>query len=119
MTGPTEADVSQHKYDVAISFAGPQRDLAEYLATKVQTAGFAVFYDGFYTAQLWGKELPVVLDDICRKQSRYCLILVSKEYTERLWANHERRSALARAIAEKGQEYILPVRVDSSELSGI
>jgi hypothetical protein len=44
---------------------------------------------------------------------------VSHEYCDRVWTSHEFRSAKARAVEEKGQEYILPVRVDGSELAGL
>jgi len=36
-----------------------------------------------------------------------------------MWPNHERRSAQARALKEKGQEYILPIKVDDTELDGM
>ena len=107
------------KFDVAISFAGPQRDLAQEFATILRDAGFTVFYDNFYPAQLWGKDLPSFFDAIYRLRSRYCVIFVSQDYLERPWTNHERKSAVARAIEEKGEDYILPIRLDDAELPGI
>ncbi len=77
------------------------------------------FYDRFYEAQLWGKDLPVFFDEVYRLKSRYCLILVSDEYASSMWANHERQSAVARMIKEKGNEYILPVKIDSKDLHGV
>ena len=32
---------------------------------------------------------------------------------------HERRSAMARALEERGNEYILPIKVDDAELPGL
>lgn len=109
----------KYDFDVAISFAGPQRELAERLATIARDAGFHVFYDNFYPAQLWGKDLPVFFDEIYRKRSRYCVIFVSSEYTKRMWTNHERQSAIARQIEQRGKEYILPVKVNDAELPGM
>lgn len=106
-------------FDVAISFAGTERPHAEKLATILQAAGFSVFYDNFYKAQLWGKDLPVFFDAIYRRHSRFCAMFVSKDYVERIWTNLERQSAQARAIQEKGDEYILPIRVDDSEVPGL
>ena len=106
-------------YDVAISFAGPQSDLAERLAKRVRDTGFEVFYDGFCPEQLWGKDLAVFFDDVFRKQARYCVILVSEEYVERDWTNHERQSAVARMIESKGQDFILPVKIHDVELPGV
>jgi hypothetical protein len=99
------------EFDVAISFAGTERELAESLAKKVKTAGFAVFYDNFYPEQLWGKDLAAFFDRIYRKAARYCVMFVSSDYATRMWTTHERRSATARLLAEKGNEYILPIRV--------
>lgn len=106
-------------YDLAISFASPQRDIAEAIANRVRDAGFEVFYDRFYPEQLWGKDLAVFFDEVFRKKARYCLIIVSNEYIERDWTNHERRSAVSRMIESKGQEYILPVKVHDVGLPGV
>ena len=66
-----------------------------------------------------GKDLAITFDEIFRKRSRYCVVFVSHEYRDRIWTLQEMRSALARAVEEKGNEYILPVRIDSTELPGL
>ena len=116
---PAPRKRSGYQYDVAISFAGPERPLAEELANLLRHAGVRVFYDRFFPEQLWGKDLPAVFDRIYRKDSRFCVIFVSREYAEREWTYHERRSAVARALAERGREYILPIQVEPVELDGI
>jgi hypothetical protein len=108
-----------YRYDVAISYAGTERHHVEELARLVRDAGFEVFYDGFYAEQLWGKDLASFFDQIYRKDARFCVMFVSQEYADRMWTNHERRSAQARAVQEKGREYILPVRVDHTDLVGL
>ena len=79
----------------------------------------AVFYDGFYAAQLWGKDLVEFFDDVYRRQSRFCVMFVSSEYCDRMWTVQERRSAQARALEERGREYLLPIRVENVELPGL
>jgi hypothetical protein len=106
-------------FDVAISFAGSERGLAEKLAEKLRAAGIIVFYDNFYPEHLWGKNLTAFLDEIYRKSAKFCVIFVSKEYKDRQWTNHELRSAQAKALELKGQEYILPVKVGEAELEGL
>jgi len=113
----TKRDISH--FDVALSFAGTERQHAEKLATLIRDAGFSVFYDDFYQEYLWGKNLVDVFDEIFRKRARYCVIFISKDYKERMWPNHERQSAQARALHEKGKEYILPIKVDNTELDGM
>jgi hypothetical protein len=107
------------RFDVAISFAGSERPLALALAKAVRAAGFSVFYDDFFPEQLWGKNLVIFFDEIFRKKARYCVIFVSQEYLKGKWTVHEARSAQARALEEKGNEYILPVQVDGTELEGL
>lgn len=109
----------KYKYDVAFSFAGTEREHAEKLATFVREKGFEIFYDDYYRDQLGVKDLVAFFDSIYRKESRYCVIFVSKEYCLRMWTNHERRSAQARMLEERGAEYILPIQVDDSQLPGL
>jgi hypothetical protein len=108
-----------HVYDLAISFAGPQRELAERLATIVDDARFRVFYDDFYPEQLWGEDLAELFDRIYRTEARYCVIFKSQEYLDRMWTVHERRSAVARMVEERGRAYILPISVESVDLPGV
>jgi hypothetical protein len=111
--------VKAFHYDVAISFAGPNREIAERIAIRIRDEGFEVFYDDFYPEALWGKDLAVFFDNVFRKESRFCLILISREYLQRPWTEHERRSAIARMVAERGGEYMLPVQIDGVELPGL
>lgn len=112
LSAPTE-------FDVALSFAGTERPHAEALAIRLKDAGVSVFYDNFFPEELWGKNLADFFDDIYRKRSRFCVMFVSAEYRDREWTNHERQSAQARAIKEKGNAYILPIKVDDTELPGM
>ena len=117
-----EAEVPQafpDNFDIAITFAGSERGLAEQLARSLGNAGVAVFCDSFYPEHLWGKDLTVFFDEIFRKRSRYCVMFVSEEYVSRMWTTRERESALARAVAEKGKEYVLPIRVADVDVPGL
>ena len=51
-------------FDVSISFAGTERELAEKLAEILRAAGIAVFSDNFYPEHLWGQNLTAFLDEI-------------------------------------------------------
>lgn len=106
-------------FDVVISYAGADVGIAETLACLLEAAGITVFFDRFYRAALWGRDLAEVLDDIYRKRSRYCVMFVSAAYADRVWTTHEKRSALARDIESRDVEYILPVRIDDTLLPGL
>ena len=105
-------------YDVAISFAGEQRPEAEAIANCLTSRNVKVFYDRHEKADLWGKDLYEHLSNVYYKRARYCLMLVSAAYAEKVWPTHERRNAQARALSEKS-EYILPVRFDETEIPGL
>jgi hypothetical protein len=109
---------SKYTYDVALSFAGPDREYVEHVADLLTHNGVAVFYDKYEEADLWGKNLYTHLSDIYSNKSRYCVMFVSQHYAERLWTNHERQSAQERAFREN-EEYILPVRLDDTPIPGL
>jgi hypothetical protein len=102
-------------FDVAISVAGADKQHALHLAEQLRAAGYYEFYPEY----LWGKNLAITFDEIFRKRSRYCVMFISKEYRDRVWTSHEMRSAQARAVEEKGKEYILPIRIDDTALDGL
>lgn len=108
----------EYKYDVALSFAGENREYVEDVATFLNSYGVKVFYDKFEQAELWGKNLYSHLSDVYNKKAKYTIMFISKEYKEKAWTNHERESAQARAF-EESQEYILPVKFDDTEILGL
>ena len=88
------------------------------LAQLLVQDGVRVFYDDYETSALWGKDLYQHLQAIYRDKAQYCIIFVSLAYGRKLWTKHELRQAQARAFREN-QEYILPVRLDDSEIPGL
>ena len=110
--------MKERQYDVALSFAGEDRHCAEKLAELLKLGGYLVFYDKYEQAELWGKDLYVHLSSVYKDQARYCVIFLSKHYAQKLWAKHELQNAQARAFQEN-QEYILPIRIDDTEIPGL
>lgn len=106
------------EYDVVISFAGESRKIVEPIAALLRGANVSVFYDKFEEAKLWGKNLYTHLSDVYNKKGRFCIIFVSKEYNEKIWTTKEREAAQARALREPS-EYILPIKLDDTELPGL
>ena len=108
--------VSAASYEVALSFAGEQREYVEEVARALHSKGIAVFYDGF--EDLWGANLPEVLHAVYEERASIAVMFISKEYVDKAWPRHERRSILSRAIQEKG-EYVLPVCFDETQVPGL
>lgn len=106
------------EYDLAISFAGEDKGIVHSYAEAIKAEGLNIFYADFEEVDLWGTNLYDTLDTIYRLKARYCVIFLSKHYATKVWTNHERRSAQARALVEN-REYILPVKLDDTEIPGI
>jgi hypothetical protein len=106
------------QYDVCLSFAGEDRKYVRAVADVLSERGVRVFYDEYAQADLWGKDLYTHLDDIYRNAARYCVLFASKAYAKRVWTNHERESAQARAL-EQHREYTLPARFDGTPIPGL
>jgi tetratricopeptide (TPR) repeat protein len=106
-----------YPYDIALSYAGEDRDYASALAEALKAHGISVFYDRYEKATLWGKNLYNYLSDLYQNQAHYCIMLLSEHYAQKVWTTHEREAAQNRAIQEN-EEYILPIRLDMSELPG-
>lgn len=112
---PTPAE---KEYDVALSFAGEDRPYVSQVAEVLRAYGVRIFYDVYEQHSLWGKDLYTHLDEVYRIRSRFCVMFLSRHYRAKLWTNHERKSAQARAFEESG-DYLLPVRLDSTEIPGV
>ena len=106
------------QYQVALSFAGEQRDYVERVAEWLQARSIAVFYDGFEEVQLWGKNGAEVFHEIFSQQAAYVVMFISQAYVDKPWTRHERRSILSRAIQEQ-RECLIPVRFDGTPLPGL
>lgn len=112
------ADASKKLFEVALSFAGEDRQYVRQVASFLRASGVRVFYDEFEQVKLWGKDLVETLDEVFRLRSEFVIMFVSIAYKQNEWARHERRSALAAALQSK-REYVLPARFDETELDGM
>lgn len=108
----------EYKYDVALSFAGEDRIIAEKIAARLKQNNVKVFYDNFEESELWGKNLYEHLTYVYGEAARFCVMILSKNYAVKSWTNHERQSAQARAFREQ-QEYILPIKLDETKIPGL
>ena len=112
------AMAERNDYQVALSFAGEQRDYVEEVARHLAAKSIAVFYDGFEVAQLWGKDGAETFHQVYSARATYVVMFISEEYVGKHWARLERRSALSRMLKDE-QEFILPVRFDDTPIPGL
>ena len=106
------------RWDVALSFAGAEREYVGQVAAALKARGLRCFYDADEEVELWGAHLAEELPRIYAEESAAVVVFISAEYAGGEWTRLERRAALARAVAEAGV-YVLPARFDDSQLSGL
>jgi TIR domain-containing protein len=107
-----------YEYDVALSYAGEDREYVKKVANSLRRRGIRIFYDEYQRTALWGKDLYEHLDWVYQRAARFCVLFISTRYAKRVWTDHELKSAQARAIEQKS-EYILPTRFDDTQLPGV
>jgi hypothetical protein len=115
----TERFSSRFQYDVALSFAGEDRDFGSFIADNLLPE-FKVFYDDFEKAALWGSDLSESLP-ARYLSSRYCVIIQSEEYLQKLWTTLERQAIVYEFLRRRGTDYVLPILVRncSSSITGV
>lgn len=114
----TKRKEARREYDVALSFAGEDREYVAQVAEHLTSLAVTVFYDQYETVELWGEDLAVHLGNVYSRDSHFVVMFASRHYAEKAWPNHERQHALARHL--EGQTgRILPVRIDGSDIPGV
>lgn len=106
------------RFQVALSFAGEQRQYVERVARALQARGIALFYDRFEQLTLWGKDGIEFFHEVFSAESAFVVMFISAEYVAKSWPRHERRAALSRALVEQA-ECVLPVRFDDTPVPGM
>jgi hypothetical protein len=67
------------RWDVALSFAGAQRDYVGQVAEALQARGVRCFYDADEQIELWGRYLADELPAIYGEQAAAVVLFVSAE----------------------------------------
>lgn len=110
------------EYEVALSFAGEQRDYVVEVSNELTRLKVKHFYDYNEQVNLWGKNLTQYLDSVYFEKALYFVPFISVEYVKKIWTKLEVNSALERNMNEirpDFQQYILPVRFDNTRVPGI
>ena len=115
---PCRDTMSGRRYDIAISYASEDVEIARQIANKLRENNVSVFYAGFETSRLWGENLHDFLIDVFANRSRFSLILFSENYSQKMWARLERQAAQAAAFI-KQKNMLLPIKLDDSEPEGL
>ena len=76
-------------YDVALTFAGEDRDYAQMLHDVLVGNGYAVFYDFAEQHRIITNDVEAYLGPIYSSRSRYVVAVLGKAYGERRWTLFE------------------------------
>jgi len=106
------------EYDVVLSFATEDRAAAQELAGLLAARNLKVLRAEYHPAELGGSDFVTYIAEMYRTKALYCLLLISKHYPLKAWTEDERTSAREHSLRDP-DEYILPVRLDDSEIPGI
>ncbi|HVQ89584.1 MAG TPA: toll/interleukin-1 receptor domain-containing protein [Mycobacteriales bacterium] len=106
-------------FDVAISFAAADRQIAQEISAELKQAGYRVFYDRDYQHALLGEDLAAFLHETYFRRSRFAVVLVSPAFLASNWAgNWEWRAVLARMQQQNGA-YLLPYILEDVTVPGL
>jgi hypothetical protein len=108
----------EFEYDVALSFAGEDRAIVDKIFGLLKSKDIRAFYDKYEAADMWGKDLIDHLVNIYSRKARYCVMFISQYYPLKKWTKAERTAAQERAFRD-ANEYILPLRLDDTQVPGI
>lgn len=107
----------RYDFDVALSYAGEDRNVAKRLARALQRGGFGVFFDKDSKAVIWGKRAEY-FEHVYGPGSRYVIPLLSEHYRNKEWCQFELDVACKEAKRRR-DEFLLPVRLDGTRQPGI
>lgn len=106
-----------YKYDVAISVAEEDREIADSIVAALREKNIKCYYYGDQLANNWGSQIIDLTTKVYGNQSRYILMITSIHYVQKHWSNLERLIAIA--IKRIGDPPILQLRIDDTAVDGL
>ncbi|MBU8542967.1 TIR domain-containing protein [Roseomonas sp. ROY-5-3] len=112
-------DISNHVFDVALSFPGEARELVEKISHELERSlgPNAYFYDDNYTSQLARPSLDTLLQGIYSR-AKLDVVFAGSDYQAKNWCGVEFR-AIREIIQRREHERVMLVRLDDGEVEGI
>ena len=98
----------ESKYDVALSFAGHDRDIAESLFKRLCAEELSVFYDRNEQYRIAGEDVEEYLQPIYESEAEFVAVVIGSEYPNRVWTRFESKHFADRF----GDGVVIPIWVD-------
>jgi hypothetical protein len=77
------------RYDFALSFAGTDRAVAQYLFEDLREMEFEVFYDKNEQHRILAEDIEDYLRPIYQSDAEYVIVLLGPDYPKRIWTKFE------------------------------
>src|SRR5690606_22613481 len=77
------------RYDFALSFAGPDREIAQKLFEALQTEEFEVFYDFNEQYRILAEDVEYYLGPIYSSEATFVVVIIGPDYPQRVWTKFE------------------------------
>src|SRR5689334_2386433 len=107
----------KQQFDLAVSFAGAQRPLAERFARACESLSLSVFYDRNVTEEMWGHDFIQQFRRVYGGElARYVVSFLSAEYFAGPYPMDEFDSANTYAIQRRDDPFLLPVTVGDVQI---
>jgi hypothetical protein len=113
-------DITEHHFDVALSFPGEVRAIVEQVARELEgrIGPNSYFYDSNYVSQLARPSLDTLLQEIYRHRSKLIVVFLGSDYQRKDWCGIEFR-AIREIIMERDNARIMFVRTDDGAVDGV
>ena len=102
-------------YDIALSFAGENRDLARHIASQLRDLDVPVFLDEQFEVNLLGQTWTKVFREIFSEKSRFVVCLLDQYHLAKIWPTFEREHFLDRI----NEGNVIPIFLDNTKFLGI
>ncbi|MDQ6482530.1 TIR domain-containing protein [Dyadobacter sp. LHD-138] len=113
-------DITNHVFDVGLSFPGEARTVVEPIAIRLEAdlGPQTYFYDNNYVAQLARPSLHLLLQDIYRNRSKLIVVFLSGDYQRKEWCGIEFR-AINEILMKRKHDRIMFVKIDDGQVEGV
>lgn len=112
--GFRDTEVSR-EWDVAISFAGENRDLARHITTQLEFLDVAVFFDELYEDNYLGRAWSAEFKRVFAEQCDLVVCILDANHQRKIWPTFERDCFTPRVAAGE----VIPIMLDDTVFVGI
>jgi TIR domain len=105
------------KYQIAISVAEDDLSVASSIATSLKKIGITYYLYTEHQAKNWGEHILKISLDTYGAEAQYVLMITSKIFVEKYWANIERQ--IVDIFKPEKKVYMLQLRLDDTPVDGL